>query len=193
MNFLAHLFLSGQSEDIQLGNFIGDFVKGNRYERYPEGVKRGILLHRQIDSFTDHHVVFKRSCERVKPFYGRYAGVVMDVFYDHFLANNWSQFAQEDLGAFVGRVNKMLLMNYFNMPFRLKQFLPFLVVNNRLLSYRYVDGIERALTIMSQRTSLPAFAPKAIENLIEFYPAYEEEFNAFFTEIYSFAYDWLSS
>src|SRR5436190_842749 len=87
MNFLAHLYLSGDDADVMTGNFIGDFVRGrNLAEQFGEKIARGIELHRAIDAFTDHHSVVKQSKTRLRPKYGHYSGVIVDIFYDHFLA-----------------------------------------------------------------------------------------------------------
>src|SRR5450432_1821563 len=92
MNFLAHLYLSGDNPQVMIGNFIGDFVKGkNLTERFDTDVAKGIALHREIDWFTDTHIVVKQSKDRLRPKYRHYAGVIVDIFYDHFLAKNWDK------------------------------------------------------------------------------------------------------
>jgi len=88
MNFLAHIYLSGQDELIKIGNFMADTVKGKNYQNYPKKLKIGILLHRFIDSYTDSHVVFRQTTKRLHPNYGHYSGVLADMFYDHFLCKN---------------------------------------------------------------------------------------------------------
>jgi acyl carrier protein phosphodiesterase len=92
MNFLAHLHLSGNNPNIMLGNFMGDFVKGKSYrQQYEPEIIKGIELHRSIDEFTDSHPVVTESKNRLRPTYRHYSGVIVDVFYDHFLAANWNQ------------------------------------------------------------------------------------------------------
>ena len=91
MNYLAHIYLSGDDdEDLMIGNYIGDCVKGRRISDYPFRIQCGLLLHREIDSFTDTHPVYLQSKRRFMPVAGHYAGVVCDVVYDHFLAKNRS-------------------------------------------------------------------------------------------------------
>ena len=90
MNFLAHIYLSGNNDLLKIGNFMADSIRGNSYENYPEEIKKGILLHRSIDSFTDMHPVYRKSKHRLHEKYGHYSGVIMDIFYDHFLAKNWA-------------------------------------------------------------------------------------------------------
>ena len=87
MNYLAHILLSGNDRRLQVGNFIGDFVKGTEYEQYPKRIKEGILLHRAIDSFTDNHPVFLETVDMLLPDFGRYSGIMADMFYDYLLAS----------------------------------------------------------------------------------------------------------
>ena len=101
MNFLAHQYLSGSNEGLRIGNFIGDFVKGNKWQNYPEPIQQGILLHRSIDDFTDHNIFVKQSMNILKPTLGRYSGIANDIFFDHFLAKQWSEFSDINLELFV--------------------------------------------------------------------------------------------
>ena len=101
MNFLAHIYLSGDNDFIKIGNFMADSIKGDNYNNYPEYIRKGILLHRSIDSFTDLHPVFRKSKHRLHDRYGHYSGVIMDIFYDHFLAKNWSNYSEIPLEKYV--------------------------------------------------------------------------------------------
>ena len=92
MNFLAHLFLSGEPGELMVGNFIADSVKGNAMNDFSEGIQKGIILHRAIDTFTDSHNEMQKSKERLRPRYKKYAPVITDIFYDHFLAVNWQDY-----------------------------------------------------------------------------------------------------
>lgn len=183
MNFLAHLYLSNNQPDVQIGNFIGDFVKGRQYERYPENVKRGILLHRHIDHFTDTHPIPHQSADRLRIHYRRYSGVLIDLFYDHYLARNWERYHHQSLHAFVNQTHKLFIRNYFNLPREVRSFLPFLIKSRRLENYRHADGIERSLTIMTNHTSLPPHVKEAMAILKEHDQAFEQEFLIFFEEL----------
>jgi len=186
MNYLSHIYLSGESEEIKLGNFIGDFVKGQQFLKYPPNVAKGILLHRQIDSFTDSHHLVNECIMKLRPGFGKYSGIVIDIFLDHFLAVNWSHYSFEKLPSFTKRFHAILLSNFFQLPSQVKMFLPFLIQNKRLQSYASFQGIEKTLRIMVQHTSLPAETEFAIKILEEEYPFFNHAFNQFFPEIIVF-------
>ncbi|HNQ82643.1 MAG TPA: DUF479 domain-containing protein, partial [Bacteroidales bacterium] len=97
MNFLAHLYLSGKEEDVIIGNFVADAIKGNSLGHYPQGMERGIRLHREIDSYTDSHELFRASRNRLAPRYNHFSGIIVDLYYDHFLAKFWNEYSNEDL------------------------------------------------------------------------------------------------
>ena len=84
MNFLAHIYLSGEDTPLMIGNFIGDFVKGNEYKNFPADIQNGVLLHREIDSYTDSHEIVLESKKRLREKYRHYSGVITDIFYDHY-------------------------------------------------------------------------------------------------------------
>ena len=183
MNFLAHLYLSGSDPMVQIGNFIGDHVKGRQYERYAPGIRTGILLHRKIDHFTDQHPIVKTSSTRLREKYGRYSGIIIDVFYDHFLAQNWGDYHEDSLKDYVSGVHRLLLYNYFKLPRGVKRFLPFLVKSRRLETYATAQGIERALKIMSGYSSLPDHTDWAMLQMENHYSNFNEEFKSFFQEL----------
>jgi acyl carrier protein phosphodiesterase len=186
MNFLSHIYLSGESEEIKLGNFIGDFVKGRQFLKYPENVSKGILLHRQIDSFTDTHPIVRECIIKLRPGFGKYSGIVVDLFLDHLLAVNWHLYSFEKLSVFTKRFHAVLLSNFFLLPSQVKMFLPFLIQNKRLQSYSSFDGIEKTLSIMVQHTSLPSETKYAMKILEDEYLFFNNAFNQFFPEIISF-------
>src|SRR5512147_206580 len=100
MNYLAHIFLSGVDRDILIGNFIGDYVKGHDYDHYSAQIRKGILLHRRIDYFTDNHQIVHQSMNYFAPKYRKYAGIIIDILYDHYLAVNWDKFSPQPLDEF---------------------------------------------------------------------------------------------
>lgn len=151
MNFLGHLFLSGDDHQVTVGNFMADGIKGRDLSRFPEGLQKGIRLHRAIDSFTDSHPIQQQGRERAHAFAGRYASVVMDLFYDHILARNWSAFHPEPLPAFAQRMYTLLERNLNVMPERTRRMLPYMIEGDWLTSYATLEGIGWALDGLSRR------------------------------------------
>lgn len=186
MNYLAHIYLSGDSEEITIGNFIGDFVKGNQHQEYPEQVAFGILLHRSIDSFTDQHALVRECIQLLRPGYGKYAGIVTDIFFDHFLASNWNDYSVHSLRQFTKNAHAIFISNFGLLPFRVKQFLPFLIHHRRLESYANRENLPAVLNIMSKRTSLPSNSEWAMLILNQKYDKFEALFRSFFPELINY-------
>lgn len=162
MNFVGHIYLSGENEKIAIGSFIGDYVKGNRYERFSEDIRKGILIHRDIDATMDAHPSFVATRELFRESYQRYAGVVVDMAFDHILTKNWDDWHEVPLKKFTRNFYGTLLRNFRILPTEVKEFLPFMIRSNRLYSYSTLEGIEKALSIMSSYTSLPERQSEAV-------------------------------
>ena len=186
MNFLAHTYLSGNNEQIIVGNFMGDYVKGKDYRHFPELIRKGILLHRDIDTFTDAHPITRRSKQRIAGRYHKYAGIIIDIFYDHFLASLWGRFSFLPLNEFVSRTYDLLKRNYKILPAAIKMWFPTFLENNWMLAYQTVDGIELVLERMAANTSLPNHASYAVEVLSDHYGIFKEDFLEFFPLIIQF-------
>jgi acyl carrier protein phosphodiesterase len=183
MNFLAHTFLSGDSDEVRIGNFIGDYVKGSDFKLYAEGIRKGIILHRHIDSFTDSHPVVRESISRLVPLYHKYAGVIIDIFYDHFLSVNWDFISSVPLADLAELTYRNLHDHYDILPEEIKKVVPSFIFNRWLEAYNTIEGIETVLRKMSVVTSLPDLTAGAIRSLEEFYEDYQNEFFAFFPDI----------
>lgn len=186
MNFLAHIYLSGEDEFIQIGNFIADGIKGNKYLKFPEEIQKGILLHREIDSFTDHHPTVRQSTKRLHPNYSHYSGVIVDMYYDHFLAKNWKRYSDTPLEAFADNFYSMLNRHYHVLPERTRKMMPYMLRDNWLVSYASLEGIHTALTQLNRRTDYKANMNLAINDLEKHYELFENEFTAFFEELIIF-------
>lgn len=191
MNFLAHLYLSDNDGDLMIGNFIADSVKGSSYANYPEGIKKGILLHRAIDFYSDNHPVFQKSVVRLRPKYRKYAGVIVDIFYDHFLAKNWNKYSNKPLEQYAGEVHSLMLKNIFHFPEKSLMFLKYAIRTNRLVSYATMDGISEVLNGMSRRTAFKSNMELAVIDLKKYYSEFEKEFQLFFEEARTFAKEWI--
>lgn len=184
MNFLAHLYLSGSNEKVMIGNFIGDFVKGKDYrERFEPDVAVGVELHRVIDEFTDNHPVVTRSKQRLRPKYRHYSPVVVDMFYDHFLAANWNAYHASPLPVFARNVYQMLDQHKVILPEEVRRMLPYMVRGNWLVGYAAKEGIHRALSGMAARTSFPSRMNEAVGELDRYYTDFKNEFKLFFPDI----------
>jgi acyl carrier protein phosphodiesterase len=192
MNYLAHIFLSGQDRDIITGNFIGDFVKGKDLENFPERVKRGILLHRKIDDFTDQHEIVLETKKRLRPKYRHYAPVIADVFYDHFLACNWGDYHQIKLRSFTASFYRMISGRSQFIPGPAQHMLTYMSSQDWLFNYQFVEGINRALTGMSRRTKFNSGMETASNELEENYLLYESEFKQFFPHLQEMCQDYLN-
>jgi acyl carrier protein phosphodiesterase len=158
VNYLAHAFLSSNTDEM-LGNIIADSVKGNKYLLFPESISQGIVLHRKIDFFADIHPIFRESKARINPSLRRYSGIIIDIFYDHFLASRWTDYSDATLTEFSQEVYRVLYANYEILPEKFKSFLPRMVQYDYLYNYAFADGLERALRQFSHRYHLPSFEP----------------------------------
>lgn len=187
MNFLAHIYLSGDNELITIGNFAGDGVRGNKYKLYPIEVQVGIQLHRAIDTFTDAHPLFRQCTKRLHKGYGHYSGVIVDIFFDHFLAKNWSSYSTIPLEDYIAEFYKCLNVHFELLPPRFKKLTPIMIEGNWLLSYAKIEGIQSVLNGMNHRTKGRSKMNEATKELKEHYEAFEQDFTAFFTELIAFS------
>ncbi|MAO07471.1 MAG: ACP phosphodiesterase [Alteromonas sp.] len=187
MNYLAHIYLSGTSEGVIIGNFIADGIKGKKYQKYPAEIQKGILLHRNIDSYTDQHPIVRQSTARLHQNYGHYSGVIVDILYDHFLAKNWTQYHKTPLEGYVENFYGLLRENFEILPSRIQKMMPYMIRDNWLLSYQSVEGIARILSQMNRRTQGKSKMDLAIVELETYYEEFEKEFTAFFAELLEFS------
>lgn len=183
MNYLAHFYLSGQHEHLLLGNFIADAVKGNRLEGYSHELQRGIRMHRAIDHFTDTHPITSRSKDKLREEFNHYSGVIIDIFYDHFLAKNWDEFSKEPLPEYSQRIYSLLELHAENFPKQPKEMLPFMKEHDWLMAYTDIKGIRIVLAGMAKRTKSDSKMEKAVEALEKDYEFFEKDFREFFPEL----------
>lgn len=187
MNFLAHTYLSGENDDLKIGNFLGDFVKGRlnklSQNQYTEGIIKGIALHREIDYFTDNHPIVKQSIDRLQPKYHKFSGIVIDMFYDHILAKNFHLYSQITLENYSQNFYQLLEIRKKEIPEAMERMVKSMVKRNWFLSYAGYEGIEWSLQGISKRLSFKSGIENAVEELRNDYDLYEAEFNQFFPEI----------
>ncbi|MEJ7646270.1 MAG: ACP phosphodiesterase [Chryseolinea sp.] len=184
MNFLAHIYLSGNNANVMVGNFIGDFVKGRDLKGHflPE-IALGIDLHRSIDEYTDQHPVVRESKLKLRPRYRHYAPVIVDVFYDHFLSKYWDNYHVQPLAEFAAETYKVLESYRAFLPDAVKQMLPYMIRDNWLVAYGTFDGINQALTGMARRSRHDSKMDESLVELKEYYEEFLDEFKRFFPDL----------
>lgn len=187
MNYLAHIYLSGNNELISIGNFIADGIRSKQYKKFPIEIQKGILLHREIDTFTDAHPIVRQSTKRLHENYGHYSGVIVDILYDHFLAKNWSQYEHTPLDVYVANFYKSLEAHYKWLPARIQKMMPFMIADNWLLNYANIEGIQRVLNGMNRRTKNISGMNHATIELQHYYTEFENEFTQFFNVLIPFS------
>lgn len=183
MNFLAHLYLSGDNDLIKIGNFMADGIHGKNLDSFPKEIQKGIILHREIDTFTDAHPIFRRSTKRLHPNYHHYSGIIVDIFYDHFLAKNWSNYSDEKLMNFTDRFYQSLHHNFDSLTLKTQNMIPYIIDQNWLMSYQTIDGIENVLIKMDKRMKHDSNMRFSITELKNYYSEFEQEFKSFFKEL----------
>ena len=193
MNFLAHLYLSGDDPKIMVGNFMGDFVKGrSAMTSFETRIIQGIELHRAIDEFTDSHEIVTQSKNRLRPKYRHYSGVIADVFYDHYLAKNWNLYHEELLPDFADKAYETILSFDAVLPKDVKYMMPYMIKGNWLVNYSKLEGINQALSGMARRTPYESKMEEATKDLEEYYEEFRNEFSDFFPQLKSFSDKFLS-
>lgn len=188
MNYLAHIYLSDNSEENMLGNFLGDFVNKSLEDQFEYSIKQGIFMHKKLDTFTDSHSDFLRSRKRISNINRRLSGVLIDIFYDHFLAKNWYDYSSISLEEYADDFYKILKKFYYCLPDKLIKRMPYIIEENWLLSNRDISGIERTVERIAKRfsnTRHPLVNP--IYELINNYEGLENDFKCFYPNAIEYA------
>jgi acyl carrier protein phosphodiesterase len=180
LNFLAHLSLAEPGPLGLLGSLMGDFVKGPLPGRHPAPLARALWLHRRVDSFTDAHPLVRASRDRIRPPYRRFAGIMIDVVYDHFLARDWARYSDEPLAGFTSRVYALLEAHGEILPARLRAIAPLMAGGDWLGSYAHIDAVEGTLERMGGRLKRGNALRGCGGELRREYAQLERDFHAFF-------------
>jgi acyl carrier protein phosphodiesterase len=183
MNFLAHLYLSENDTNIMIGNFIADHIRGNNYEGFSKEIQQGIFLHREIDTFTDAHQVVRKSKRRLHERYRHYDGVIIDIFYDYFLAKNWADYSSIPLDVYTNSINNLFDKISAELPIKSQNFIKYMIEYNILFNYQYKEGIAQVLNGMNSRTKGKSKMNLAIEDLTNLEKEFEEDFTLFFKDL----------
>lgn len=187
MNFLAHAYLSFDQDEILIGNFIGDFVKGKMVETYPIGIRHGIWLHREIDRFTDTHPLVKASQSYLRPTFGHYSTVITDIFFDYFLGKFWDNYSKKPLELFAEETYLIISGYKDYLPERFREMFFWMKSQNWLLNYRTIEGIQKTLTGLSKRARFDSKMELAPAFLLEREDEFQLIFFAFFKDLETFA------
>ena len=187
MNYLAHAYLSFRQEEVLLGNFIGDFVKGKMMAQYPDKIRHGILLHREIDKFTDSHPLVRAGQTYLRPKFGHYSTVITDIFFDYFLGKNWNLYSNQSLEDFTLEVYEQVSKYEAYFPNRFGNLFYWMKKDNWLLHYSTIKGIQSSLTGLSKRTKFDSKMEQAHLALLEKEEEFEIIFFAFFEDLKTFA------
>jgi len=166
---------------------MADGVRGNHYLTYDSEIQKGIVLHRAIDTFTDAHPIFRKCTKRLHSEYHHYSGVIVDVFFDHFLAKNWNIYSLEPLENFVENFYISLSTYENHLTEKAKMMKPYMIEQNWLLNYRSIDGIEKILTQMDRRTKNVSMMRNSVTELKLYYSEFEQDFTYFFEELRAFS------
>ena len=189
MNYLAHAYLSFNQPDILTGNMISDFVKGKKKFDFSSEVQKGITLHRAIDEFTDFHPVTQIAKSYFKKDYRLYSGAFVDVLFDHFLANDKNQFADEDvLDLFCKKTYINLQKNHVGMPEKFLQMLPYMQQQNWLYHYRTMDGMQKSFAGLARRAVYLNESEIAFKIFEDNYDELSKCYQLFFPELKNFAF-----
>ncbi len=186
MNYLAHLYLSSESPQALVGAMLGDFVKGSKKDSYPTDIRRGIELHRSIDTFTDAHEIVRESKRLFSTERRRFAGILLDIFFDHFLAKNWNEYHELELKDFTNQSYQNLQMQSEWLTPDLAKVVPMMSREDWLGNYQRIDWVEFTLIKLANRVRRGEMIATGIDELRENYEAFESSFGQFFPELIAF-------
>lgn len=187
MNFLAHAYLSFGQEEILVGNLVADFVKGKELDTFSKSIQIGILLHREIDSFTDSHPLVKAGQSYLRPKFRHYSSVITDIFFDYFLAKNWNKYSGTPLEEFASHTYSIVEKHLPELPLRFGEMFYWMKAQNWLLNYRELEGIQRTLNGMTRRAKFDSKMNESTASLLEKEAEFEVIFFAFFRDLETFA------
>lgn len=183
MNYIVHLFLSDFDEGLIVGNFIGDDIKGKNYLQFAQNIQKGILLHRHIDTFTDTHPIVRQSKTLLVPEYNHWSGVLIDIFFGHFLVLHWQEYSKESITQFAERIHEVLIKNYEILPPNAQQFLDYTILYQRIIHFDKIKTIDEVLKSMAGRTLQVSNIENASQSLLYNYEVLQKKFNIFMPQL----------
>lgn len=193
MNFLAHALLAGESPALVVGGVVGDWIKGPLPAGLPEDLARGVALHRAIDSFAETHPAFCASRARMSPARRRYAGVLVDIFYDHLLARDWARYRGDGLGSYCALVYRQIADRRHHLPASAHHALELMAREDWLQSYSGLEGIADVLARMSRRARQPNPLAGGEADFVAAAEGFERDFRDWLPDAQHFVADWLGA
>lgn len=193
MNYVAHQFLSFNIPELQLGNLYGEIVRGKKFENYQGLLRTGILLHREIDTFTDSHPLTKNSAQKFYKRFGKYAPVIVDVLFDYLLIRNWPKFSDQSYADFTANCYQLFRDNFNDFPPKLQYIIHHLLHYDWFHNYKTLEGIQKTLKGISQRSKFENEIYLAIEEINLYYDEFESDFLEFFPEIIVHSQDFIKN
>lgn len=189
MNFLAHLYLSCDDDELLIGNYLADFLKNSELRLLPIGVQEGVKLHRKIDRYTDQHPIVRKGTRRLHAQHHKYAAVIIDIFYDYFLAKNWTKYSEISLDNFMQQAYQTLENKLDLMPSKLQLQTQDMIHHNWLRSYTTFEGLENTFWRLKRRVSKAEYLDNVISSLGRDESLLDEEFQAFFPDLIRYVRD----
>ncbi|MPR36400.1 acyl carrier protein phosphodiesterase [Salmonirosea aquatica] len=195
MNFLAHLALSGNNEDILMGNFTGDFIKGKltplRTASWSAEYRVGVELHRFIDSYTDTHPTVLRAKRTLAFAHSKVAGVALDIFFDYFLANHFSRFYPQALDEYANKAYAIILRNKTLIPIAMLPMAEAMIRHDWLTNYQTIPGIKRSFDGLARRFAFMSAIHGAEDELLRNETLYEKAFIEFYPDLKTVADEYI--
>ena len=193
MNWLAHIYLSEPTPEFRLGNILPDFARPNELNHLTSEFQRGIKCHHRIDAFTDRHPIVRQSVCRIPTPHRRFAPILIDLIYDHFLAANWSAYSEIPLPKFTSEIYRSFSMLEPNLPQPATLALTRMAQQDWLTSYETLPGIELALTRISKRFAKPVDLAAALPTIEANYDQLHADFRQFFPHLTAHANEFIAS
>lgn len=193
MNYLAHLLLADNTDASRVGNLLGDFTRGSideLAEQYPAELVRGIQMHRAVDSFTDNHAVFKECKLLLAAERRRFAGIIVDILFDHYLCKYWHDYSDIPLNDFCQQVYYAFEKHPEWQAGKLREAFPHMKTENWLMAYSSIEGIELTLQRVSRRTPRVGAIAQGIDDFKNNYAEFEEKFHAYMPDLVNFVREW---
>lgn len=186
MNYLAHCFLSCSEEDLLIGNFIADSIRNKDLPALSERVREGVFLHRKIDTYTDIHPMTRQGTARLHSQHGKYAAVIIDIYFDYLLVNNWEKYSSQNLSDWTQNIYEILQRRSGDIPLKMRKHLPEMIADNWLMRYGTEEGLRFTFSKMRKRLKYPDMFDGATDNLLQNYDAFDKEFQQFFPEVITY-------